>query len=155
LSGALAFCQVCSNEISDRARIAWLVATVALSILAISQWHEAQVQAFERSIQVEDADDLVLLLAMPPAILIGVRGGGRWAKAILIVGICAHVVATAIDMLGGLGGNSVLSRFRTDDLTADLSELVFLELYLVGFWVYAIGEMLREKARAGTEDERR
>jgi hypothetical protein len=55
-----------------------------------------------------------------------------------------------VNIISGLV--AVLSRFRTDDLTADLSELVFLELYLVGFWVYAIGEMLREKARAGTED---
>ena len=155
LSGALAFCQVCSNEISDRARIGWLVATVALSVLAISQWHEARVQAFERSIGVEDASDLVLLLVIPPAILVGVRDGGRWVKAILIVGICAHVAATAIDMLEGLGGSSPLSRFRTDDLITDLAELAYLELYLVGFWVYAIGELLRDKTRTGIDDERR
>src|SRR6185503_16043597 len=103
LSGALAFCQVCSNEISDRARIGWLVATVALSLLAVFQWHEAQVEAFERSIGVEDASDVILLLVMPPAILVGVRNGGRWTKAILIVGICAHLVATVIDMIEGLG----------------------------------------------------
>jgi hypothetical protein len=144
LSGGFAICQICANEISGRRCLCWSVATLVLSVLTVSQWHEERTEMIEQALGIENFDDVLLLFLLAPTLLIGLPPGGGfglWAKRIVIVGTCAHAVSTCMDILDDLPKGSALSMLRTRNVAVDVSEMVFLELYLLGLAIYTLGEM--------------
>jgi hypothetical protein len=144
LTGGLAACQICANEASERRHLAWPITTLAFSVLTISQWYEGRTEMIEQALRIENINDVLLLVVLPPALLAGLRAGGvfaRWARRIVIVGICAQAVSTGMDVLDNLPKHSALSLFRTSDTAVDVSEIAFLELYLIGVALYTLGEL--------------
>lgn len=134
LLAGLVFYRFAVGSGDGMARSAWIIAGVALSLFAVTQLFEGQFEAVERTVHLEDVDDVTLLLVLPAAILIATRSEGIGRKAMLLVtvAVAAQIVSTAIDLSDDLlTRTEALSAHKTEVLV-DLSEFVFLQLYLIG-----------------------
>jgi len=143
LGAALALCRVWSDDTDQRAGLFWLVASIGFSVLAISQWYEDRLEAVEHALRIENLDDVLLLLVMPPIILIGIRsrGVGWIVKAVLLLGFLAQVVSTGIDLLDDWAAPSLRGGYQALAVLVNHSELVFLQLYLTAFAMFAAAEI--------------
>jgi hypothetical protein len=155
LGAALALCRVLSDETNQRAGLFWLVASIGFSIVAITQWYEHRLEAVEHALRIEDVDDVILLLMMPPIVLIGIRtkGVSRVVKAILLIGFLAQAVSTGMDILEdwvmSLPGGA-----RTAEIAVNYAELVYVQLYVIAFALFAAADLAdRRQHQARASDE--
>ena len=115
-----------------KARLGWLIAGMAMALVAATQLFEEQFEAVDRLLNLRDADDIALLLTLPVGILVAVQAGpiGRNALLFLVAAIGAQVVSTSLDLFDdGLARRLTL---HEPDVLVDVSEFVFLQLYLIG-----------------------
>jgi hypothetical protein len=152
LGAALALCRVWSDETNQRAGLFWLVASIGFSIVAISQWYEHRLEAVERALRMEDVDDVLLLLMMPPIVLIGIRtkGVSLVVKAILLIGFLTQTVSTGMDILNDWV-TSLPEGARTTEMAVNYSELVFLQLYVIAFALFVVAD-LADRRQDRTDD---
>jgi hypothetical protein len=151
LGAALALCRVWSAETNQRAGLFWLVASIGFSILAITQWYEHRLEAVEHALRIEDVDDVLLLLLMPPIVLIGIRtkGVSRIVKAILLIGFLAQTVSTGMDVLDDWRASAPLpGGTGTAEIAVNYSELVFLQLYVIAFALFAAADLADRRQRS-------
>ncbi|WP_395021122.1 hypothetical protein [Dongia sp.] len=149
IGSALAHCRFWSSGTNQRAGLFWLAATIGFAVLAISQWYEWRIEAVEHALHIEDLDDVLLLLMMPPTILIGLRakGVGLIVKALLVIGFAAHVVSTGMDILDDWAASYLQGGSRTMEIAVDYSELAFLQLYLAALTLFAATEVFSTGSR--------
>jgi len=138
---ALAACRVWSSDKSQRQGMFWLIVTIACAALALSQWYEGRFEAFAYALHIEDLDDVLLLLTMPPIVLVGLRAKsvGRLVKAVLLVGLVAQLISTGMDLLDDWVAPSLAGGIRQAEIVVDCSELAFLQIYLTAFALFVAG----------------
>lgn len=119
------------------ARTGWIIAGIALSLFAGTQLFEGRFEAIERTLHLEDEDDIALLLVLPVAILVAIRaeGIGRNAMLLVVAAAAAQVISTGIDLLDDPLARTEAFSVRETEILVDLSEFVFLQLYLIGLAV--------------------
>jgi hypothetical protein len=153
LGAALALCRVWADETNQRAGLFWLVASIGFSILAISQWYETRLELVEHALRIEDVGDVLLLLMMPPIVLIGLRtrGVSRIVKAILLAGFVVQAVSTGLDLFGDWAAPSFLGGAQAEEIVVNYSELVFLQLYVIAFALFAAADLADRRQRRGAD----
>jgi len=116
------------------ARTGWIIAGVALGVFAVTQFFEGPFEAFEGTLHLEDEDDIALLLVLPLAILVASRAEriGRPAMRLIGLGVAAQIASTAIDLMDGPLARTDALTLRETDILVDVSEFIFLQLYLIG-----------------------
>jgi hypothetical protein len=159
LGAALALCRVWSDETDQRAGLFWLVASIGFCVLSISQWYESRLQVLEHMFHIEDVGDVVLLLMMSPIVLIGIRTRGvSWiVKASLLAGFAAQAVSTGLDLSFDWATLWLPGGASTAEAVVNYSELVFLQLYVVAFALFAAADLAdrRRATPAGPAPDRR
>jgi hypothetical protein len=119
------------------ARTGWVIAGVALSLFAGTQLFGGSFEVVEEALHLEDEGDIALLLVLPVAILVAGRAEriGRNAMLIVATAVAAQVASTGIDLLDDpLARTEAFSVRETDNLV-EVSEFIFLQLYLIGLAV--------------------
>jgi hypothetical protein len=133
------------------ARSRWIIAGIALSLAALTQLFEGQFEAVEQAFHLEDEDDIALLLVLPVAILLAARaeGIGRNAMLLIAAAVAAQVISTGIDLSDDRLARTDALGVRGTEVLVDVSEFVFLQLYLIGLAVSVMpGLATQRTARA-------
>jgi hypothetical protein len=119
------------------ARTGWIIAGAALTLFAVTQFFERPFEAIEQTFHLEDADDVALLLVLPLAVLLASRaeGFGRNAMLFVAAAAAAQAASTVIDLMDGPLARTETLTVRETEVLVDLSEFVFLQLYLIGLAV--------------------
>jgi hypothetical protein len=115
-------------------RSAWIIASIALTLFAVAQVFEDNFETAGRTLLLEDVDDVALLLVLPVAILMASRADriGRNAMLLVAAAVVAQIASTALDLLDDHLAQTEALSFRETEVMIDLSEFVFLQLYLIG-----------------------
>jgi hypothetical protein len=133
------------------ARTGWICAGIALVLFAATQLFEAPFQAVEQAFHLEDEVDIAFLLVLPWTILFASRAEGIGRNAILLIAaaVVAQTASTAIDLFDNwLARTGTLSAHGVE-LLVDVSEFIFLQLYLLGLAFATGGKPAQAESERG------
>ena len=122
------------------AHYGWIIAGSVLSFVALSQLFEGQFEAVEQALHLEDEADIALLLVIPIALLSAGRADriGRNALLLLSAAVVCQVISVGLDLMDDrLIATNALNA-RETELLVDVSEFIFLQLYLIGLAISLI-----------------